>query len=418
VIEDAAHLLAAPAHAKGLELVVAIADDVPSMVSGDPGRLRQVLTNLVGNAIKFTNAGEVTVHVTVVERGDSPLVRVDVVDTGAGMTPEVSAKVFEPFTQADSSTTRLHGGTGLGLTITRQLVELMGGRCGVESEAGAGSRFWFTVRFESATPARPDSSGALVGVTALVVAAGACTGAVVERLLVGWGCDVSVAPPCDMAAGGPFQVAVVDTGVGANRALELARTLAGRGSRVILLTTTGAEVAEFTPVSKPVRRARLHEAVVAALAPADRRPVLRSAAAQGPVPAAGRILLVEDEPVNVQVSTRMLEKGGFVVDLAANGAEAVEAMAAGSYDAVLMDCQMPVMDGYEATARIRAREAAGGRRTPIIAMTASARQEDLDRCIAAGMDDYVSKPVRGSHLLSVVSRWVRKEASPAQAASF
>jgi signal transduction histidine kinase len=201
VIDDAAHLLAAAAHGKGLELVVSIGDGVPATVAGDPGRLRQVLTNLVGNAIKFTDAGEVAIHVAVVEPGGSPMIRVDVVDTGTGMTPEVCERVFEPFTQADSSTTRLHGGTGLGLTITRQLVELMGGRCGVESRAGAGSRFWFTVRFESARPA-PGPGDELRGTTALVVAAGSSTGAVVERLLAGWGCAVTVAPPGDPATRG------------------------------------------------------------------------------------------------------------------------------------------------------------------------------------------------------------------------
>ena len=220
VIEDAAQPLAAAAQAKGLELVVAIDNAVPGTVDGDPGRLRQVLTNLIGNAIKFTDAGEVAVHVTVVEAGEVPVVRVDVVDTGAGMAPDVCARIFDPFTQADPSTTRLHGGTGLGLTITRQLVELMGGHCGVESQVGAGSRFWFTVPFESARPA-PAPGSELAGVRVLVVPASASSGAVVQQLLVGWGCEAEVAAPGKVSDAGPFQVAVVDLGLPAGRVLEL-----------------------------------------------------------------------------------------------------------------------------------------------------------------------------------------------------
>jgi len=407
-VEDAAHLLASPAHSKGLELVVAIAGDVPATVSGDPGRLRQILTNLVANAVKFTDAGEVGVHVTVAEPGDTPLIRFDVVDTGAGMTPEARTRIFEPFTQADSSTTRVHGGTGLGLAITRQLVELMGGRCGVDSELGVGSRFWFTVRFASATPASGPGAE-LRGVKVLVVASGASTAQMIEQLLAGWGCRVTVATPGDVPVAEPFDAAIVDIAAG----VDLAGGIAARGVPVVLLTSTGdgqgAERARraglTTQVSKPVRRERLRDAISRALQPVG------SDATPAPVPLpagrpTGRLLLVEDEPVNQRVSRRMLEKGGYDVELAANGAEAVDALAATRYDAVLMDCQMPVMDGYEATARIRAGEATGGRRVPIIAMTASARGEDLDRCIAAGMDDYVSKPVKGAYLLSVVARWV------------
>ena len=407
IVEDTAHLLAAAASAKGLELVVTVDDDVPATVSGDPGRLRQVLTNLIGNAIKFTAAGGVSIRLSVEEPGTAPLVRVDVADTGPGMTHEARVRVFEPFTQADASTTRLHGGTGLGLAITRQLVELMGGRCGVESEVGAGSRFWFTVRFESAAPATPPGDE-LRGVEVLVVTAGAGTGATVERLLTAWGARVTVAGAGPAAGAGPFAVAIVDLAAG----LEAARAVAGGGVPVVVLTTAGdAQGADDArragmpaQVSKPVRRQRLRAAVLSVL-----RPVVDDAppapAPAGP-PAAGRILLVEDEPVNQQVSTRMLEKGGYEVELAVNGAEAVERMAAGAFDAVLMDCQMPVMDGYEATARIRAAELAGGRRTPIIALTASARGEDVERCLAAGMDDYVSKPVTGRDLLAIVGRWV------------
>jgi signal transduction histidine kinase/CheY-like chemotaxis protein len=371
VVEDAVHLLASGAHGKGLELVVDVADDLPATVWGDPGRIRQVLTNLVGNAIKFTAAGDVTVRASLAEAGDEPLVLVEVIDTGAGMAPEVCARVFEPFTQADTSTTRLHGGTGLGLAITRQLVGLMGGSCGVESELGTGSRFWFTVRFGAATPPAPAAPD-LAGMSVLLVDGHPGSRAVLERLLRRWGAGVTIAasPPVD---GAEFDVAVAELPVG--------------GARHVAL-------------SRPVRRARLLAALLApaAQAPAPRIPVAAR-------PAAGRLLLVEDEPVNQLVATGMLEKGGYQVHVAANGVEAVEAVASGSFVAILMDCQMPVMDGYQATARIRALEAGAGRRTPIIAMTASARQEDLDRCLAAGMDDYVSKPVTGAHLLAVLGRW-------------
>ncbi|MDP1805951.1 MAG: ATP-binding protein, partial [Acidimicrobiales bacterium] len=305
VVEDAAYPLAAAAKSSGLEFVVAIDNDVPASVSGDPGRLRQILTNLIGNAVKFTDTGEIAVHVTLVEAGDTPRVLFEVVDTGAGMAPDVCARIFDPFTQADPSTTRLHGGTGLGLTITRQLVELMGGQCGVESQVGAGSRFWFTVRFESAAPA-PEHGGELAGVRVLVVPASAGSGAVVQQMLAGWGCDAVVAAPGQVAEAGPFQVAIVDLGLPSGLGLELARKLAAGTTRVILLTSAGdthrideaRSAGLAVQVSNPVRRARLRQAVIAALAPPGRTSVSLPANGDLPAPVAGRILLVEDELVN------------------------------------------------------------------------------------------------------------------------
>jgi two-component system sensor histidine kinase/response regulator len=419
VIEDIADLLAGAAHAKGLELVVDIASDIPGLL-GDPGRLRQVLANLLGNAVKFTSSGRVVVssRVTgVTEAGTT--VRVEVDDTGIGVKPEVLSRIFEPFAQADSSTNRQYGGTGLGLTITRQLVDLMGGDFGLDSLPGAGSSFWFNVTLpQSGTGAAAATS--LHGMKALVVDNDATTRSVLKKYLAGAGIEVNVAGSgpegLDMAraavaADAPFGVVLSDMNMpvmnGAELAVALGANPGTEGTPIVLISSSG-DIGATRPagiaasLTKPVRRERLLRTLTELNAVSK---------PETPVPPAvgathlhrGRVLLAEDNLINQKVAVAMLESGGYTVDVALNGREAVRALQDHHYEAVLMDCQMPEMDGYEAAAAIRAGEGAG-RRIPIIAMTAGAMQEDRDRAKAAGMDDYLAKPVRRKDVLAAVAR--------------
>jgi two-component system, sensor histidine kinase len=328
-VEETIEIFAARAHAKGLELVCAIEADVPNTVCADPMRLRQVLINLVGNAIKFTDSGEVIVRVRAV--GKEGLLRFEVIDTGIGISEEAQAHIFNAFSQADSFTTRKYGGTGLGLAICRQLAALMDGQIGVHSELNRGSTFWFEVRLDSVVEAAP-TLGCVTRV--MTMESGVATGA----------------PPAGTTAapGGPAAA------------------------------PTGAAVP----------------------APGGR--------AVGP-----RILLVEDNAVNREVAVGMLESLGCAAHSAENGRLAIEAMNAAAYDAVLMDCQMPVMDGLTATGEIRRREQhSGGARVPIIALTANAMEGDRERCLAAGMDDFLSKPFTQQQLATLLRRWLALRALP------
>ena len=438
MIEDMADLLSGRAHAKGLEVIVALDDDMPMIVRGDPGRIRQVLTNLVSNAVKFTERGQVVLRTSVAEtQGARTLIRFEVDDTGPGMTREASERIFEPFTQADSSTTRLHGGTGLGLAIVAQLVNLMGGTCGVRSEVGAGSCFWFTAWFESPLVQRPSHSPGpvlpLAGLRVLVVDDNATNRDVLERFLTAWEVEVAVTASGaegleslrGAAAGGrPFDIAILDMNMPFMDGMELARRIAAdpstAGVPLVMLTSSGDSAEARTArkaglsayLTKPVRTERLRQClttIVGSGGPgAPRDLVTEEVLVQENTAPRGVLLLAEDEPVNRTIAVAMLERGGFRVDSVSNGREAALAASRKRYDAVLMDCQMPEMDGYEAAALIRAQEGAG-RRTPIIAMTANARPEDRDRCLRSGMDDYLSKPVRRADLLTVVARWTERD---------
>ena len=429
VVEGAANLVAEMAHDKGLELAVAIAPEVPALVRGDPGRVRQVVLNLLSNAVKFTQQGEVVVRVRCMDPADpQPIVRVEVEDTGPGIPAEAQERLFSSFSQGDASTTRVHGGTGLGLAISKQLTELMGGRIGVDSTPGAGSRFWFTVRFNDAPQGRrlpPPRAATLRGLRILVVDDNATNRTILERVLATWGVHTVSAGCADEAlallpAGDAFDLALLDFHMPGTDGLELAASIVAGGwlpaSRLILLTSAGLRedrlrarelgIAAF--LTKPVRQSALHDALVTVIGSEEddeRAMVVEAMLPTQPASGAARLLVVEDNEVNQQIARRMLEGLGHRVDIASNGREGVDAVSKRRYAAVLMDCQMPEMDGYAATRAIRELEG-DARHTPIIALTAVAMAGDADRCLAAGMDDYLSKPVDWAELANVLHRWI------------
>ena len=424
-VEDTSEMLAPQAHGKGLELTAFVAADVPAMVRGDRGRLRQVLTNLVSNAVKFTHRGEVAVRVELLRRDETgATLRFEVSDTGIGIAKGKLERLFESFSQADTSTTRRYGGTGLGLAISRQLVQLMGGEIHAESGAGRGSRFWFTVTLPEAAAATPAPRPApAASLKVLAVDDTATNREIVGAYLrsgghattaVGSGADALAVLEAAAAAGEPFDVVVLDGQMPGMDGFELAAAIwdepALRGVRLVMLASTGdhraraREVGIPTYLTKPVRRERLLEAVGDASRRDDEQPEPAATAATAPGSAV-RVLIAEDNPVNQLVIQTMLTKRGFAVDTAADGVEALARLATGSYAAVFMDCQMPNLDGYTTTARIREREGAG-QRLPVIAMTAHAMKGDRERCLEAGMDDYLSKPLRPDALDQVLERWL------------
>jgi two-component system, sensor histidine kinase and response regulator len=429
-VEDVCEMLAPQAHGKGLELTAFVADDVPAAVHGDRGRLRQIVTNLVSNAVKFTHRGEVSVRVELGElaAGEAQL-RVEVVDSGIGIEPAKLATLFESFSQADTSTTRRYGGTGLGLAISRQLVRLMAGDIGAESTPGQGSRFFFTVRLgvlETARPLRRSRVPVPAGTKVLAVDDNATNREIVETYLrsrevrcatAESGAEALAVMHAAVREGEPYDVVVLDAHMPQMDGLDLAAAIRQapslRGARLIMLTSTGdhreraRELGIADYLTKPVRRARLLEAVADVTRAAEPAPApAREPAAAEPAQATGaRVLIAEDNEVNQHVIETMLAKRGFQVDIANDGAEALAKLAHGRYAAVFMDCQMPNVDGYEATGRIRASERDGAR-LPVIAMTAHAMAGDRERCLEAGMDDYLSKPLRPEALDAVLERWL------------
>jgi signal transduction histidine kinase/CheY-like chemotaxis protein/HPt (histidine-containing phosphotransfer) domain-containing protein len=430
-VDDVCDLLANRAHAKGLELACDVGAGVPTLVRGDQMRLRQVLTNLLSNAVKFTAEGEVVTVVSSVEHeDDAAIVRFEVTDTGIGIDPAKIPLLFDSFSQADSSMTRRYGGTGLGLAICKQLVELMGGELGARSEPGKGSTFWFTVPFDVVSHERmsrrlrPEQAG---DVRLLVVDDNATNRLIVTRQAEAWGMQADAAE--DALEGlavlreaarrdEPYDVAVLDLMMPGMDGIELAREIGRdadlRDTAMILLASSLGRRAEAEEagvracLTKPARQSKLYDAIVYALADAaaprprrSREPVeSRPRAVTGEA-----ILVVEDNPVNQAVAVGMLERRGYRAELAANGREGLQALARAEYCAVLMDCQMPEMDGYEATSEIR-RVEAGKRHTPIIAMTAHSMKGDRERCLAVGMDDYLAKPLRAEELERVLGRWI------------
>ncbi|KXK01002.1 MAG: putative histidine kinase, partial [Nitrospira sp. OLB3] len=411
----------------------------PDGGTGRSGRLRQILVNLVGNAIKFTSSGEVFVHVKRDDSGDPNLLRFSVTDTGIGIPTEVQSRLFQAFVQADSSTTRRFGGTGLGLAICQRLVAQMGGQIGIESQPGEGSTFWFTVRLPEAAIAPPASAGswaALNGCRVLLVEQNGRAERTLRQQLTSRGMDCTCAlngnQAIDMAMTAsvtqkPFDVALIELYLPGMDGFETARRLKNdpltSGLRVVILTTVGrrgdGEKAQALGIdaylTKPIRQAQLFDCLTLLLkgpSPVSQPGVVtpqplitRHTLAESGGSGTPRLLLVEDNPVNQKVACKMLEKLGYRVDVAANGLEAVTAQERSPYPLIFMDCQMPEMDGFEATALIRKKEGRTAH-TPIIAMTANALSGDRERCLAAGMDDYLAKPIRPTDLQAILDRWL------------
>ncbi|HEY7491581.1 MAG TPA: response regulator [Candidatus Tectomicrobia bacterium] len=435
-VEDVLELLAEKAYSKGLELVCLAQADVPTWVAGDPGRLRQILTNLVGNAVKFTQTGEVVVQATLAEEAaDHVLVRFEVTDTGIGIPLEAQSRLFQAFSQADGSTTRRYGGTGLGLAISKRLAELMGGSIGVESVPGQGSTFWFTVQFEKrlGLPHVVHTDLRILrGLRVLGVDDNATNRLLLERQLGAWGMQVDCMVDGYTALarlqaahrnGTPYALAILDFHMPGMNGLELARAIKAdpllRSLRLVLLSSIGQrgdgaearQVGIAAYLTKPIRQSQLYDCLTTVMGmPADPPAVplvTRHSLVETQSQWRARVLVAEDNMVNQKVAVRMLEKLGCRVDVVANGCEAIAALTHITYDLVFMDCQMPEMDGFEATAAIRAREAQTGGHLPIIAMTANAMQGDQERCLAAGMDDYVPKPVKSEELATILHKWLQ-----------
>jgi PAS domain S-box-containing protein len=432
VVGDVCDLLAGGAHRKDVELAWSVDDDLPPTVHGDAGRVRQVLVNLIGNAIKFTDAGEVVV--TARRSGEEKperLIEITVADTGPGIDSERLLQLFEPFVQADASTTRRFGGTGLGLTISRRLAELMGGGITAASTPGEGSVFRFTAALTPSIQRASDpvsaSEDALNAVRILIADDNETNRHILMGHLASWRADVVSASSGSEALrllarsvedDAPFQIAILDMKMPDFDGWQVAQLVRNDplldGVALVLLSSTGEEehdaatLERCTRVKKPVRRARLLEALRRAIGAEEQdlaRAADTAADGAGAPPEGVTILVVEDHAINQALVTEMLVSRGHRVEVADNGLAALEALSKGRYDLVFMDCQMPEMDGFEATAEIRRREARS-RRTPIVAMTANSMKGDRDRCIASGMDGYLSKPFRGPQLDAVLARWL------------
>ncbi len=431
LVEDVAELMAEPAHAKGLELVASCAPDVPIALRGDPHRLRQVLLNLASNAVKFTETGEVAIRVTLAETTpDGVVVRLEVNDTGAGIPRAQRHRLFDPFQQADSSTTRRYGGTGLGLAISHRLVGAMGGQIGLASEPGAGSTFWAVLPLRLAIeplPSRRPDVTALAGTRVLVVDDNTTNRQILSEQLRGWHLEVETAVDGPDAlrrlAEEQFWLVVLDLCMPEMDGLEVARRASEHGSPGIVLLTSGPDVStveaeEAGIAARLAKPAGLGQLGAALLTASDRRRPAGVAPASVPRPTGfpvtlgdrGTVLVVEDNDLNQIVAEGMLRHLGYAVMLAGNGIRAVEAIQTHTFDVILMDCHMPEMDGYQATAEIRRIEGAD-RRTPIVAMTAGGTVVDRDQCLAAGMDDYLAKPVDPRQLGETLDRWVARPVS-------
>jgi two-component system sensor histidine kinase/response regulator len=433
VVEQVVDVLVGPARNKGVELVGLVDRAIPQLLYGDAGRLHQVLNNLVGNAVKFTKRGDVSVQVRVVDDiHDDVVLRCEVIDTGIGAEPHTIAELFEPFIQADSSVTRRYGGTGLGLAICKQLVDAWGGEIGATTEPGFGSTFWFTVRLE-----KPDAqvesplTRSMRDVRVLILDAHPIRRAALHELLASWGVGVQDSGDVDdtvrqVEAAGPGQqfgvvlMTSLPSGVDANALTARLRDVCGGEPPPVVQLTSFAHLlpapaeGAWPMLSSPPHRSQIHDLLAALV---DHKPdSLRKVVSRGsPAQRAGsttlvaqdapRVLVIDDSEVNRRVAARMLGRLGYRTESGDSGMVAINLLALGRYAAVLMDCRMPEMDGFTATAEIR-REESGIRRTPIIAMTANAEHGSRKLCVAAGMDDYLSKPVQMDELKRVLEHWI------------
>ncbi len=430
-MEEVADLVVEPAQSKGLELVVYCHPEVPRALRGDVGRVRQILSNLAANAVKFTENGEVVLRAGLAGEAtpDRVVVRFEVTDTGIGIEAATAGRLFDPFSQADASTTRRFGGTGLGLAICRRLAEAMGGSIGMDSRPGEGSTFWVLLPFGHALEpvGAPGQAGghSLAGKKVLVVDDNQTNRLVLAAQLRAWDITAELAPDAPSAldllraaaADRPYHLALVDMAMPGMDGFELARVVgtdpALASTRLLLLSSVAVEAeaakrAGFVArLTKPVRLSHLYDALVRAVTPTPVRRTSALASPPGVAPGSrGTLLVVEDHAINQEVARGFVAKLGYGCDVAADGVEALASLGRRDYDAVLMDCHMPEMDGFQATAAIRRREAAGRRRVPIIAMTAAALVDDREKCISAGMDDYLAKPLRLRELEVILDRWL------------
>jgi PAS domain S-box-containing protein len=448
LVEEVGYFLAKRAQDKGLELACLIHPDLTSNLRGDPGRLRQILVNLVGNAIKFTSHGEVVILAEPVSQNDTHArIRFSVQDTGIGIPYERQAAIFDRFTQADGSTTRQYGGSGLGLTISKQLVEAMGGEIGVESTPGVGSTFWFEISFEKRAMERPPS--APLNLAAVNLHEARILGVddnqtnrlVLTRMVEGFGARIDTAASGAKAlemlraaqrAGDPYHVVLLDMQMPVMDGEQTARAIKSdpsiKESKIIILTSMGqrGDAARLEALGcsgyllKPIKQQMLHEALLAVLGrKTDEGPALITRHVLSEQRRFGlRLLLAEDNPINQKLAVVLLQKAGYSVDAVETGAQAVEKIKTQRYNAVLMDVQMPEMDGLEATRQIRAWEQERGLHIPIIAMTAHALRGDREKCLEAGMDDYVSKPLEPKALFNALDRFLQTTELATQSDSF
>ena len=436
-IEDTLDILAPTAQGRQLELVGLIDAQTPRTVVGDPGRIRQILTNLVGNAIKFTEHGEVLIQVLQTDEDPGSVVlRFEVIDTGIGLSPEAQAKMFQAFTQADSSTARKYGGTGLGLTICKRLVELMGGTIGLQSFAGQGTCVWFTIRLGTHTDAAPavppiPSGLDLTGLRVCLVDDNATNRSLLQYHVSAWNMhhESAVDGPSALALlrrgveeGTPFDVAIIDMYMPEMNGLELCRLIKADPAicktHLIMLTASGQrgdslaaqEAGAAAYLTKPIRERHLADCIRMIFSLDDAKAkavplITRHTITETVARSSTRVLVVDDNPVNQKVAVKMLEKLGCRVDLAGNGMEALAAVCRHQYPLVFNDCQMPDLDGLETTRLLRSQEKPG-EHLPVIAMTANAMEGDRESCLKAGMDDFISKPIITSDLKKILARWV------------